>query len=244
MGDENNSLKQKNASLESALADKTTTLEESQELNKQLAAKLEATHSSFLQQRDLAAETKQMLIAEQLEMSKKTQEAGLLRRESVGQETELRELREAWNEREARMSRLEEQRAFYEQELSALGASYQGLVDKLSFVVSDYSVRTTPIQVRVGGGYELLSNYLNRVVEDQDAVARRFARLDQLPGSPTTGSPHKFPIPERQAVRNNSPAKSTNTPLEGSKVYYEPLQGQLANWPDQLRSPTTSPGKR
>jgi len=243
MGDENNSLKRQNDTLTAELYDKASALDDAQNLGAQMKDKLEQTHASFLQQRDLAAETKQMLISEQLEMSKKTQEAGLLRRESVSQETELRKLREAWNEREARMSRLEEQRAFYEQELTALGTSYQGLVDKLSFVVSDYSVRTTPIQVRVGGGYELLSNYLNRVFEEQDAIARRFARLEKIPSSPTR-SPHKFPIPEPQPVRNNSPAKSTNNPLGGSKVYYEPLQGQLANWPDQLRSPTTSPGKR
>jgi len=236
MGDENNNLKRQNSTLNSELLDKTSALEDAQTLNTELKKKLEQTHSSFVQQRDLASETKQMLISEQLEMSKKTQEAGLLRRESVAQETELRKLREAWNEREARMSRLEEQRKFYEQELAALGQSYQGLVDKLSFVVSDYSVRTTPIQVRVGGGYELLSNYLNRVFEDQDAIAKRFARLEKLPSSPT-GSPHKFPSP----VRNNSPAKSSNNPLN-SRIYYEPLQGQVANWPDQLHSPS-SPGK-
>jgi hypothetical protein len=235
MGDENNALKSQNTQLTSELNDKTAALEDAQSLNQQLKAKLEQTHSSFLQQRDLAAETKQMLISEQLEMSKKTQEAGLLRRESVAQETELRKLREAWNERESRMSRLEEQRAFYEQELTALGASYQGLVDKLSFVVSDYSVRTTPIQVRVGGGYELLSNYLNRVFEDQEAIARRFAQIERLPSSPA-GSPHKFPI----STRKSSPSKSANN---AQKIRYEPLQGQLANWPDQLRSPSSSPAR-
>merc|ERR1711977_146900 len=115
--------------------------------------------------------------------------------------------------RESRMSRLEEQRAFYEQELSALGASYQGLVDKLSFVVSDYTVRTTPIQVRVGGGYELLSNYLNRVFEEQDAIATRYQRLERPPLSPR--SPRAFPI---QITPSGSPT---------SRVYYEPLRGQM-----------------
>lgn len=240
LGDENNSLKRKNATISQELEDKNAALEQSQALNKELQAKWEETHSSFLQQRDLAAETKAMLIAEQLEMSKKTQESGLLRRESVAQETELRKLREAWNEREARMSRLEEQRSFYEQELSALGASYQGLVDKLSFVVSDYSVRTTPIQVRVGGGYELLSNYLNRVFDEQDAIAKRFARIEKFPESPAAkSSPHRFV----QQARQGSPAKSSNNPLKDSRVYYEPLQGQLANWPEQLRSPSNSPSK-
>jgi len=240
MGEENNNLKRKNATLESELQEKSAALEESQALNKQMQSKLEETHASFLQQRDLAAETKQMLIAEQLEMSKKTQEAGLLRRESVAQEQELRKLRDAWNTREARMKRLEEQRSFYEQELSELGASYQGLVDKLSFVVSDYSVRTTPIQVRVGGGYELLSNYLNRVFDEQDAIAKRFARIERFPESPVA-SPHRFPSP----VRNNnaSPARSTALGGDGSRIFYEPLQGQLSNWPESLRSPTTSPKK-
>jgi Ca2+-binding EF-hand superfamily protein len=238
MGDENNSLKRKNGALESELQDKSSALAESQALNKQLQQKLEETHQSFLQQRDLAAESKQMLIAEQLEMSKKTQEAGLLRRESVSQEQELRKLRDAWNTREARMKRLEEQRSFYEQELAGLGASYQGLVDKLSFVVSDYSVRTTPIQVRVGGGYELLSNYLNRVFDEQDAIAKRFAQIERFPESPVS-SPHKFPSPARN--NNGSPARSTALGGDGSRVFYEPLQGQLACWPESLRSPTTSP---
>jgi len=241
MGEENNNLKRKNATLESELQEKSAALEESQALNKQMQSKLEETHASFLQQRDLAAETKQMLIAEQLEMSKKTQEAGLLRRESVAQEQELRKLRDAWNTREARMKRLEEQRSFYEQELSELGASYQGLVDKLSFVVSDYSVRTTPIQVRVGGGYELLSNYLNRVFDEQDAIAKRFARVERFPESPVA-SPHKFPSPARN--NNASPARSTALGGDGSRIFYEPLQGQLSNWPESLRSPTTSPKKK
>jgi len=235
MGDENNSLKRRNAALEAELQEKSSALTESQALNKQMTDKMGETHASFLQQRDLAAETKQMLIAEQLEMSKKTQESGLLRRESVAQEQELRKLRDAWNTREARMKRLEEQRSFYEQELSELGASYQGLVDKLSFVVSDYSVRTTPIQVRVGGGYELLSNYLNRVFDEQDAVAKRFAKIEKFPSSPDA-SPHRFPSPARN--NNASPKRG-----DGSRIFYEPLQGQLANWPDQLRSPTSSPKK-
>jgi len=240
LGDENNALKRKNSIISQELSDKSSVLEQAQSQNMEMQSKWEGAHSSFLQQRDLAAETKTMLIQEQLEMSKKTQEAGLLRRESVAQETELRKLREAWNDREARMSRLEEQRSFYEQELSALGASYQGLVDKLSFVVSDYSVRTTPIQVRIGGGYELLSNYLNRVFEEQDAIAKRFARVEKFPESPTAvRSPHRFV----QQNRQGSPAKSSNNPLQESRVFYEPLQGQLANWPEQLRSPTSSPSK-
>eukprot|EP00656_Telonema_subtile_P049207 TRINITY_DN605_c0_g1_i1.p1 TRINITY_DN605_c0_g1~~TRINITY_DN605_c0_g1_i1.p1 ORF type:complete len:906 (+),score=358.01 TRINITY_DN605_c0_g1_i1:120-2837(+) len=239
MGDENNSLKHKNTTLSDELEEKTASLEEAQTSNQELQSKWNETHANFLQQRDLAQETKQMLIAEQLEMNKKTQEANLLRRESVDQENELRKLRDAWNEREARMARLEEQRGFYEQELTALGSSYQALVNKLSFVVSDYSVRTTPIQVRVGGGYELLSNYLNRVFEEQDAVARRYARVEKFPVSPEAAtSPHRFPTPHR-----GSPAKSSNNPLKDSRVYYEPLQGQLANWPDQLRSPSSSPQK-
>eukprot|EP00658_Telonema_sp_P-2_P014999 TRINITY_DN15730_c0_g4_i3.p1 TRINITY_DN15730_c0_g4~~TRINITY_DN15730_c0_g4_i3.p1 ORF type:complete len:331 (+),score=121.91 TRINITY_DN15730_c0_g4_i3:85-1077(+) len=243
MGDENNSLRRQNELLQSELTDKSSALEASQGLCEQLQEKLDTTHASFVMHRDLASETKDMLIAEQMEMSKKTQEAELLRRESMAQESELRKLRDAWNEREARMSRLEEQRNFYEQELSQLGSSYQGLVDKLSFVVSDYSVRTTPIQVRVGGGYELLSNYMNRVFEEQDAIARRYARLEMPARSPERSSPHRFPSgqdfarSEKSPSALGSPAKSTNNP----RIYYEPLQGQVANWPDRLRSPEASP---
>lgn len=244
MGDENNGLKRKNSTLASELADKSAALEDAQTLNAELQKKLAETHQHFVEQRDLASSARDTLVSEQLEMSKKTQEADLLRRERMDQEAELHRLREAWNDREARMQTLQEQRAFYERELSQLGSSYQGLVDKLSFVVSDYSVRTTPIQVRVGGGYELLSTYLNRVFQEQDAVAARFARLEQLPGSPG-GSPHRFPSQQNSPAKPSqlgSPAKSSNNPIgQGNRIYYEPLQGQLANWPEQLRSPEASP---
>ena len=108
------------------------------------------------------------------------------------------------------IEQLETQRVFYEEELSNIGHQYQVepascptwspeqgcstqvLLDKLSFVITDYSVRTAPIQVllckpmpmqpgppsllylhdqvRVGGGYELLSTYLNRIFEDQSKL--------------------------------------------------------------------------
>merc|ERR1719473_1047321 len=201
MGDENNALKRRCAAQEQELADQGTALSAAQELNTALEEKLDAMHKTFLEQRALADDTKQTLISEQMELGKKTKESDLLRRESMSNETELRKLRDAWNEREVRLLRLEEQRTFYEQQLSQLGESYQALVDKLSFVVSDYSVRTAPLQVRVGGGYELLSNYLNRVVKEQDLVSLKYKK-PAVPVSPF--APKNFPF---QITPSSSPKK-------------------------------------
>lgn len=221
LGVECKQLREENADLRADNSKKTKELEEARAVVKTLEAKLDEVHASFVEQRNLAEDTKQTLVSEQLELGKKTKESDLLRRESVTQEAELRKLREAWNERESRIARLEEQRNFYEQQLSQLGESYQALVDKLSFVVSDHSVRTAPLQVRVGGGYEVLSNYLNRVFEEQDAIATRYQRMERPPLSPR--SPRAFPI---QITPSGSPT---------SRVYYEPLKGQMANWPANVR---------
>lgn len=156
---------------------KTTALAKAEALVKNLEAKLEDVHSSFLEQRNLAEGTKATLISEQVELGRKTKEADLLRRESVTQESELRKLREAWNEREARVSRLEEQRNFYEEQLSQLAEAYQVLVDKVSHVAGDYGMQQAPTQVRVGGGYEVLSNYLGQVFDEKDEVSLKYSRF-------------------------------------------------------------------
>jgi len=201
MGDDNVAMKKRIAILEKHLSEKNSALQQSQTLNVSLEEKLKEVHHTFLQQRTLAEETKDTLIAEQLALGKKTKESDLLRRESMSQSEELRNLRDAWNEREVRLQRLEEQRSFYEQQLSQLGEAYQALVDKLSFVVSDHSVRTAPLQVKVGGGYELLSSYLDRMFSEQNNVAFKYNSLDRPPLSPYI--PQQFPIPV-------SPASSPN----------------------------------
>jgi chromosome segregation ATPase len=192
MGDENGALKRRVVALEEELADKSGSLSTAQALNNSLEQKLEDVHNTFLHQRTLAEETKHTLISEQLELGKKTKESDLLRREAMSQETELRKLREAWNQREARLQRLEEQRLFYEHQLSQMGESYQALVDKLSFVSNDHSVRNAPLQVRVGGGYEVLSNYLNRVFMEQENISMKYKNADRAPLSPYV--PQPFPI--------------------------------------------------
>merc|ERR1712178_472337 len=140
LGVECKDLSKENAELKADNAAKTTALEEAQALVKTLEAKLDDTHASFVEQRNLAEDTKQTLVSEQLELGKKTKESDLLRRESVTQEAELRKLREAWNERESRIARLEEQRNFYEIQLAQLGESYQALVDRLGLTAADYGV--------------------------------------------------------------------------------------------------------
>lgn len=194
MGEENEGLQDKVDELESEVQEKTASLTTAQKLNASLDEKLAEVHQTFLQQRLLAEDTKQNLIAEQLELGKKSKETDLLRRESMAQENELRKLREAWNEREARLERLEEQRTFYEEQLSQVGEAYQALVDKLSFVTKEKSVRNAPLQVRVGGGYELLSNYLNRVFTEQDNIALQYHRQNASRMAISPHKPRKFPI--------------------------------------------------
>jgi Ca2+-binding EF-hand superfamily protein len=195
MGDENGALVKRVAALEAELRTSNKAKNDATALNRSLESKLGEVHSSFLESRDLAEATKQSLIAEQLELGKKTKESELLRRETMVQESELRKLREAWNDREARLERLEEQRSFYEQQLSELGSSYQALVDKLSYVATDHSVRTAPVQVRVGGGYEVLSNYLNRVFEEQDHINAKYKKAAaQAPLSPHLPMPFPFQV--------------------------------------------------
>merc|ERR1711998_34902 len=194
LGIENTSLKEKVTTLTEDLAASNKERDEAKAVVAKLQAKLTETHDSFLTQRDFAAETKETLVAEQMELGKKTQESDLLRREALSLQIELKQLRADWDEREARMLYLEEQREFYSQALSELGESYQQLVDKLSFAVSDYTVRTAPIQVRIGGGYELLSNYLNRVFDQHELVAKKHAKLAPPPASPKREK-KEFPMP-------------------------------------------------
>merc|ERR1711924_517495 len=217
LGLECNQLRASNDELVADNEKKTAALARAEATVSELKAKLDDVHASFVEQRNLADSTKKTLVSEQLELGKKTKECDLLRRESVTQEAELRKLREAWNERESRISRLEEQRNFYEQQLSHLGESYQALVDKLSYVVSDSSVRSASFQVRVGGGYEVLSNYLGRVFEEQDAIATKYRQVERPPMSPAR-SPRAFPI---QVTPSGSPT---------SRVFYDPQKGRMASW--------------
>merc|ERR1712046_4593 len=202
LGVECKDLSKENAELKADNAAKTTALEEAQALVKTLEAKLDDTHASFVEQRNLAEDTKKTLISEQLELGKKTKESDLLRREAVGQEVELRKLREAWNDRESRIARLEEQRNFYEQQMAQLSESYQGLVDRLGFVASDYGVQAAPVSLRVGAESELLSQYLGRVFEEQASVQSKYK---QVPGpmSPVR-SPYAFPM---RVTPRGSPTK-------------------------------------
>jgi len=194
MGLENRELKGRVATLESDLDASNRERDAAKAIVSSLEDKLRETHEGFLSQRNFASETKDTLVSEQMQLERKSRESDVLRRESIGQLIELKELRDAWDEREARMDYLQEQREFYSQSLSELGESYQALVDKLSFAVSDYTVRTAPIQVRIGGGYELLSNYLNRVFEQHDLVTKKHAKLAAPPMSPRR--PQKsFPMP-------------------------------------------------
>jgi len=202
MGDENGAMKKRIQMLEGELNEKTSSLAQSQQLNATLEEKLTEVHQTFLETRSMAEDTKASLISEQFELGKKTKEGDMLRRETMSQETELRKLREAWNEREVRLQRLEEQRTFYESQLSQLGEAYQAMVGKLSYVVSDQNVRTAPLQVRVGGGYELLSNYMDRVFTEQDDMMKY--KPMEKPLSPYVPAAFPMAVSPRSASRSQA----------------------------------------
>lgn len=196
---------------------------------------------------------KEGLVHEQFHNEKAHMEVEQLKREVDDQNAELRELRTSWTEREKRIEQLETQRIFYEEELSSIGHQYQTLLDKLSFVITDYSVRTAPIQVRVGGGYELLSTYLNRIFEDQAKLKDQYDRT--IPHSPAIMnkySPEKAvnkltadnrsPMVKSQAApvspNKSSPSKATETREPVAAPWYEPLRTQQIAWAQGLRSPS------
>jgi len=196
---------------------------------------------------------KEGLVHEQFHAEQAKVEVETLKRELDDKNSELRELRTSWTEREKRIEQLETQRVMYEEELSSIGHQYQTLLDKLSFVITDYSVRTAPIQVRVGGGYELLSTYLNRIFEDQGKLKDQYDRT--VPHSPAVVNKYS---PERGVNQKLSPkkAESPQVPVSPSKnspakivereaapaPWYEPLRKQQMAWAQGLRSP--SPGRK
>jgi len=211
LGVECRELRSENADLKADNAAKTAALEKANALVASLEHKLGDTHAAFVEQRNLAEETKTTLISEQLQLGRKTKETEILRREAVQQEAELRKLREAWNEREARVARLEEQRNFYEQQLSQLGESYQALVDRMGFVAADYGVATMPVAApgaapksptssienkEKTGDPEMLSSYLGRVFDDP-ALAYSRPHMSPHHMSPYGGYPFPMNITPR-----------------------------------------------
>ena len=61
-----------------------------------------------------------------------------------------------------------------------LAAQYGDLVEKLSFVVMDYTVRTSATMVQGKDGMEPLSTYLNRVYDEQEMTNAKFARIGAI----------------------------------------------------------------
>jgi len=195
LGAENKELRSENSDLKADNAAKTEALAKAQAQVQALQGQLNEVHESFLQQRNLADGTKKTLVSEQIELGKKTKESDLLRRENVSQEVELRALRESWDERESRIGRLEEQRNFYEEQLSQLAEAYQILVDRVSHVSADYGVKEAPVQVRVGGGYEMLSSYLGKTMDAQQEAASNYQRFAaSKPMMSPARSPRAFPM--------------------------------------------------
>jgi len=199
--------------------------------------------------RELAKEAqalKEGLVQEQFQREQAVIQIEQMKHELDDKNSELRELRTSWTEREKRIEQLETQRVFYEEELSSIGHQYQSLLDKLSYVVTDYSVRTAPIQVRVGGGYELLSTYLNRIFEDQSKLKDQYDKT--VPHPPAVLNKPAYTPEKRPSPAPASPAKGSPSKEAKDAPWYEPLRKQQLSWAQGLRSPSPvrrpSPTKR
>ena len=177
-----NPIAQENIEVKQLLIHKTNANAELQNSVNQTGDALGQLENEYAALQQEAQALKEGMLHEQFNANKAMAEVETLKIDLEAKDQELRELRSSWTEREKRIEQLETQRIFYEEELSSIGHQYQALLDKLSFVITDYSVRTAPIQVRVGGGYELLSTYLNRIFEDQNKLKDQYDRT--VPHSP------------------------------------------------------------
>jgi chromosome segregation ATPase len=120
------------------------------------------------------------LKAEQLDVGRKNVECDKLRREMMSLSSHGMELREDWDDKVFKLSKAEEARDHYKAELHKLAAQYGDLVEKLSFVVMDYTVRTSATMVQGKDGMEPLSTYLNRVYDEQEMTNAKFARIGAI----------------------------------------------------------------
>merc|ERR1711907_340475 len=126
---------------------------------------------------------------EQLILGKKNVESDLLRRESMNLDMEGRKLREDWDDKVYKLRKAEEARDHYKAELNKLAQQYGDLVEKLSFVVMDYQVRTSATQVRgADGKHELLSSYLNRIYDEQEMANSKYAKIGAINTARLSGS--------------------------------------------------------
>jgi len=120
------------------------------------------------------------LKTEQMKLGKKNLECDMLRRESMNLDMEGRKLREDWDDKFYKLQKAEEARDHYKVELHKLSTQYGELVEKLSFVTSDYTVRTSSTMVQGRNGLELLSTYLNRIYDEQETTNSKYARIGAI----------------------------------------------------------------
>jgi len=131
-------------------------------------------------QTKIAKDAVAALNEEQLALGKKNVECDKLRRESMNLDQQGRKLREDWDDKVYKLTKTEEAEGHYKNELHKLAAQYGDLVEKLSFVVMDYTVRTSATMVQGKDGMELLSTYLNRIYDEQETTNAKYARLGQI----------------------------------------------------------------
>merc|ERR1711865_908686 len=99
------------------------------------------------------------------------------------------QLREDWDNKVFSLQKAEEARDHYKSELTKLADQYGDLVEKLSLVSMDYTVRTSATMVDAPDGKQLLSTYLNRIYDEQEATNPKYARLGAINLARSQGSP-------------------------------------------------------
>jgi len=180
MIDENKRVHATNEELRMMLAESEAANAQKDREISRMASKVKSLEAELGRQADIANEAVSELKAEQLDVGKKNVECDKLRREMMSLSQHGMELRENWDDKVYKLTKAEEARDHYKAELHKLAAQYGDLVEKLSFVVMDYTVRTSATMVQGRDGLEPLSTYLNRIYDEQEMTNAKYARLGAI----------------------------------------------------------------
>jgi len=145
-----------------------------------LESKIRSLTDEVESQKAIAKNAVAELQEEQLELGQKNLHCDQVRKENMSLFEHGKELREDWDDKVYKLTKAEEARDHYKSELHKLAAQYSDLVEKLSFVVMDYTVRTSATMVQGRDGMELLSTYLNRIYDEQETTNAKYARLGAI----------------------------------------------------------------
>eukprot|EP00658_Telonema_sp_P-2_P002597 TRINITY_DN10977_c0_g1_i13.p1 TRINITY_DN10977_c0_g1~~TRINITY_DN10977_c0_g1_i13.p1 ORF type:complete len:313 (-),score=94.44 TRINITY_DN10977_c0_g1_i13:460-1398(-) len=235
MIDENKSVHDKNVELQQLL-------QESRAQNAQIETDKSGLQSEIAglegQVSNLTEELKrntETLRDEELKLGSEKVVSDTLRREAMNFDNEGRKLRQDWEDKVNSLKKAQEDRDHFKAELHQLSEQYKGLVDDLSFCVLDYQVKTSSTQVLTKSGkYELLSTYLNRIYDQQEATNEKYKKLGEVNRS---RSPYiETTVPECLVPSLLSPNANTQ-PVDD-----KPTDQNAMSWADAHRSaPTACP---